>query len=369
MSITGISFSFRPRRRASDGLSGQSSHSKIPSRGPDLNCSLSVNDGLREFPTNEPSTLKRPLPKRARPQLGHPSFAFEDTQHKSGAHAKRAHQRKTYAQDSRHRETPPRADPEIQAINRTTRLGGAGDSEKQQSPVKPAVLVIHPRTFFRDCFVRCLETSYENHEILAFSSISAWRSASKQDASTLSVIVFFADGNNEAGFSDLQFLETAAAETPVVIMSDIDDASYVARALKGGARGYIPTSLPFNVAVEAVRLVEAGGTFVPVSSLELDHNTHEAAPKTNDVLTERQMMVVEALCQGMANKQIAYELGMSEHTVKVHLRHIMRKLKVRNRTEVAVLTKDLFERTNEQKWPDSAHRDILSRDKAIDGRC
>ena len=57
---------------------------------------------------------------------------------------------------------------------------------------------------------------------------------------------------------------------------------------------------------------------------------------------QRQLMVVEALCQGMANKQIAYELSMSEHTVKVHLRHIMRKLKARNRTEVAVLTKDFF---------------------------
>ncbi len=44
----------------------------------------------------------------------------------------------------------------------------------------------------------------------------------------------------------------------------------------------------------------------------------------------------------MANKQIAYELSMSEHTVKVHLRHIMRKLNARNRTEVAVLTKDFF---------------------------
>jgi DNA-binding NarL/FixJ family response regulator len=55
------------------------------------------------------------------------------------------------------------------------------------------------------------------------------------------------------------------------------------------------------------------------------------------------MMVVGALCQGMANKRIAFELKMSEHTVKVHLRHIMRKLKARNRTEVAVLTKDYFQ--------------------------
>ena len=127
--------------------------------------------------------------------------------------------------------------------------------------------MIHPRAFFRDCFVRCLEISYKSHEILAFASISAWRNTPEQDASTPSVIVFFVDGSNEASFNDLQYLETTAADTPVVIMSDIDDVNYVVRALKGGARGYIPTSLPFNVAVEAVRLVEAGGTFLYPSAV------------------------------------------------------------------------------------------------------
>ena len=271
----------------------------------------------------------------------------------------RANQSETDSQDDRPPSSRPRASAEIHGSNEVTHLRGVNGSRQQQVGAKPAILVIHPRAFFRDCFVRCLEVSYKSHHILAFASISAWRNSLEQDASLPSVIVFFVDGSNEASFTDLEFLESAAADTPVVIMSDIDDINYVVRALKGGARGYIPTSLPFNVAVEAVRLVEAGGTFVPVSSLELDRDAHEATSKTNDILTERQMMVVEALCQGMANKQIAYELGMSEHTVKVHLRHIMRKLKVRNRTEVAVLTKDFFERTNEQKWSDSAHKNVL----------
>ncbi len=202
--------------------------------------------------------------------------------------------------------------------------------------------MVHHRAFFRDCFVRCLEVSYKSHDIFAFSNITAWRESNARSALSPAVIVFFVDGADSQSAEDLQYLEAAAANAPVVIMSDIDDASHIMRALKGGARGYIPTSLPFNVAVEAVRLVEAGGTFVPASSLELNRDRSEAAPKTADLLTERQMMVAEALCQGMANKQIAYELRMSEHTVKVHLRHIMRKLHARNRTEVAVLTKDFF---------------------------
>ena len=60
---------------------------------------------------------------------------------------------------------------------------------------------------------------------------------------------------------------------------------------------------------------------------------------TAKILTEQQMRVFEAVGHGFANKQIAYRLNMSENTVKVHLRHIMKKLNVRNRTQIAMLTR------------------------------
>jgi DNA-binding NarL/FixJ family response regulator len=91
-----------------------------------------------------------------------------------------------------------------------------------------------------------------------------------------------------------------------------------------------------------VRLVQAGGTFVPPCALEHDWSRRDGVTKAGELLTERQMKVAEALCQGMANKQIAYALQMSEHTVKIHLRHIMRKLNARNRTEVAILANAIF---------------------------
>jgi DNA-binding NarL/FixJ family response regulator len=69
---------------------------------------------------------------------------------------------------------------------------------------------------------------------------------------------------------------------------------------------------------------------------------NSALPVSAVLLTSRQMEVLEEIRHGKANKQIAYELNMSEHTVKVHLRDIMRKLKARNRTEVAVLSEALI---------------------------
>jgi len=306
MSITGHSNSFRGKRRTSDNASETLSQNVL------AQSAHSTND---EFSAKQ-SALKQSLPSKIQQQLMLPRDAETKAQHANIAI------------------------PEISKAQDSNLANG--HSHISENLRRPAIVVIHHRAFFRDCFVRCLEISYKSHEIFAFETIPAWQEATDQDALEPAIVVFFAESNNPTSGIDLQSLETAAAGIPIVIMSDSDDVNYVTRALKGGARGYIPTSLPFNVAVEAVRLVEAGGTFVPVSSLDLNRDKLGSAAKANDLLTQRQLMVVEALCQGMANKQIAYELSMSEHTVKVHLRHIMRKLNARNRTEVAVLTKDFF---------------------------
>lgn len=358
MSINGYSYSlsFRKRHQPLDDLSEQFSSNEFPEPRANQNTiqphKIHPSDRSQQFAIKQ-SLLKRSLPNRARLFTLAPSDG-QRIQRETSPRPESVFRREINSQDPHPHPPHHRTDTKTQTKpNEITRLNGVNGKDHKPAAKKPGIVVIHPRAFFRDCFVRCLEISYRSHDIFAFTNICEWRNSTEQSALTPTVIVFFVDGSGSSSVADLQFLESSAASIPVVIMSDIDDTNYVMHALRNGARGYIPTSLPFNVAVEAVRLVEAGGTFVPVSSLELDRNKQSATSKTNELLTERQMMVVEALCQGMANKQIAYELGMSEHTVKVHLRHIMRKLKVRNRTEVAVLTKDFFEKTNEQRWLDS----------------
>ncbi len=223
-------------------------------------------------------------------------------------------------------------------ISEPYRRNGVG---RRPQGARPYIVVIHQRAFIRECFARCLETSYAGYDVIALESFAAWHSSEDAGRVAPTIIVYFIDGGDPSNFSGLDALEEIAAETPVLIVSDTDNVNDVVRAFKSGVRGYIPTSLPFNVVVEVVRLVQAGGTYVP-ASLALQEKQSEDVSKASDVLTERQLMVVGALCQGMANKQIAYKLSMSEHTVKVHLRHIMRKLHARNRTEVAVLSKGFY---------------------------
>jgi len=123
----------------------------------------------------------------------------------------------------------------------------------------------------------------------------------------------------------------------------------VAAAFNLGVRGYLPSSLPIRQATDAIRLVESGGNFVPQSALCLaasagkEPETMPAQPKAGlPGLSPRQLQVLRLLQQGKQNKTIAYELNMCESTVKVHVRHIMRKLHARNRTQVVVQTQQMI---------------------------
>jgi DNA-binding NarL/FixJ family response regulator len=225
-------------------------------------------------------------------------------------------------------------------------LNGVNGKKSGAAKLKPGIVVIHCRAVFRDCFVLCLEIAYKDHEIFSFASVAEWCSSKQPNALAAAVVIFVIESGDEFNAAGFELLESEAANIPVIIVSDIDDFDHIARALKSGVRGYIPTNLPFNIAVEAVRLVKAGGTFVPASSFIHDRSEQ---PKASAPLTERQLKVIEEIRHGKANKQIAYELNMSEHTVKVHLRHIMRKLRARNRTEVAVLSEDLFARSKDHR--------------------
>jgi DNA-binding NarL/FixJ family response regulator len=131
----------------------------------------------------------------------------------------------------------------------------------------------------------------------------------------------------------------------VIILSPVDCPDMIVRAFESGARAFIPTATttPKQV-VEIIRLVRAGGMFVPPSSLSLKRSRGSGlAPPaiTTDQFTQRELAVLECLASGKANKNIAFELKMSESTVKVHIKSIMTKLKATNRTEVVCRAFDL----------------------------
>jgi DNA-binding NarL/FixJ family response regulator len=149
--------------------------------------------------------------------------------------------------------------------------------------------------------------------------------------------------------SALEFLRVRLPEASAVVFSDRDDVDEVNRALTLGVRGYIPTSVECGVAVAALRLISAGGTFVPAHALrstaaKLDDQPQGGRQRRSDGrdLTPRELSVIDLLREGKPNKLIAARLDMQESTVKVHVRSILKKLNATNRTHAAFVANRLL---------------------------
>ncbi|MBU6356258.1 MAG: response regulator transcription factor [Rhodospirillales bacterium] len=142
----------------------------------------------------------------------------------------------------------------------------------------------------------------------------------------------------KAVLADIAALREAFPGLPIVVLHDAaetPDTGFVRLLFQEGAQGFVPTRMVgIPLAVAAIRFVQAGGRFAPVDLLLDDRPPPPSgfAPG-DDFLTPRQKLVFAHLRQGKANKIIAYELGVSERTVKVHIKNIMRKIGATNRTQ------------------------------------
>jgi DNA-binding NarL/FixJ family response regulator len=165
----------------------------------------------------------------------------------------------------------------------------------------------------------------------------------------------------------VQQLSAASNTKRIIIISDSDEGHCIAAGIRLGARGYIPTNLDPTVAVAAVEVVLAGGTFAPASSLlpapapdanelmqqpepgpcglECSHSPMEqcigetpgdSEPAGGSEVTMRELEVLACLAKAKSNKMIARELDIRVGTVKVHVRSLLKKLNATNRTDLAL---------------------------------
>lgn len=159
-------------------------------------------------------------------------------------------------------------------------------------------------------------------------------------ASTDLVVLSLLEASNEACVNTMKDLSKFASGRPVIAIASTNDAELARAAIHCGAKGLIPVTMGFDIAIEVVRFVLAGGTYVPPDCLLATNQFGLSAttfPRLSN-LTSRESSVVRAIQQGKSNKIIARELNMCLSTVKVHVRNVMRKLNAKNRTDVAVAT-------------------------------
>ncbi len=139
---------------------------------------------------------------------------------------------------------------------------------------------------------------------------------------------------SQIDLGDISSLAAAVPHTPILVAADCDDPARAHRILRAGARGFLPASYSLKVLIGALERVRTGGTYVPLTLTEAAP-TAERAPWR--ALTRRQCDVLALIAEGKANKLIADTLDMSESTVKAHVKQIIRRLNVANRTQAALL--------------------------------
>ena len=142
------------------------------------------------------------------------------------------------------------------------------------------------------------------------------------------------------GLDMLRGLRAARSEARVAMVTVSDSGEDVVAALRGGAEGYLLKDMEPEAMLEALQAVAAGRVVIPpqLNHLLAAALRGESRPQSAGAagLTEQELRILEKIAAGLPNKQIGRELDIAEGTVKVHVKHILRKLELRSRVEAAV---------------------------------
>jgi DNA-binding NarL/FixJ family response regulator len=202
------------------------------------------------------------------------------------------------------------------------------------------LLVVEDHPLFRDALIGVVATAFPNAEVLQATSIDGALDilASKR---SVDVILLDLSMPGTIGLLGAFRVRAAAPKSALVIVSAHESARIVGCAMSLGISGYIPKSTSKAELVQSIRSVLEGEVCVP----RRFHGVaiaKRAGAEIRDLLTQlsrltsQQLRVLDMICRGLQNKHIAYELGISVTTVKVHVTEILRKLDVRSRTNAIV---------------------------------
>ena len=210
----------------------------------------------------------------------------------------------------------------------------------------PRVLMAEDHPLFREALHRVLnqilgadDAPLEAVEAGTVDELLA--AAHSDDSFDLVMLDLFMPGAQ--GLSHLVAVRARMPATPIVVFSSISDPKAVRQTITCGAAGFIPKSASQDEIAGALKTVMSGGIYLPLRfKAEIDAGAlkprhHWDDDEERGALTGRQVAVLELVAAGKANKQIAYELGISEITVKTHVTAILRKLRVTSRSQAIVM--------------------------------
>ena len=205
------------------------------------------------------------------------------------------------------------------------------------------VIIADDHPLFRAALRQAVTQTVDGVDIIEADSIAALQQAIETHPEA-DLLLLDLNMPGAHGFSGLVFTRGQYPALPVVVVSGSEDPPIMRRAIEHGAAGFIPKSAPLPTISDAIRDVLNGEIWLPPQMRDqlqqLNTTSNDFSEKLAS-LTPQQFRVLGMLAEGLLNKQIAYELDVSEATVKAHMTAVFKKLGVRNRTQAVIAMQQL----------------------------
>ncbi len=205
------------------------------------------------------------------------------------------------------------------------------------------IIIADDHPLFRAALQQAVKQVAPEAEIVEAEDMEAVQTAASNN-SDADLILLDLHMPGAHGFSGLVFLRGQCPAIPVIVVSGTEEPIVIQRAIDFGSSGFIPKSSSLETIAEAIEEVLNGEIWLPPEISEtLSEVSEEQArfAEALSTLTPQQFRVLNMLTEGLLNKQIAYELNVSEATIKAHVTAILRKLGVHSRTQAVIAAKQL----------------------------
>ncbi|AZL85912.1 DNA-binding response regulator [Aliivibrio salmonicida] len=196
------------------------------------------------------------------------------------------------------------------------------------------IIIADDHPLFRNALFQSIHMAISGANLLEADSLDALLTVlEKEPDPDLLLLDLKMPGSN--GMSGLIHLRSQYPDLPIVVVSASEESSIVSQAKSHGAFGFIPKSSDMRSLISALNQILAGDSYFPEGSIKNNQACDDLATRISS-LTPQQYKVLGMLSDGLLNKQIAYDLDVSEATIKAHMTAIFRKLGVKNRTQAVI---------------------------------
>ena len=203
------------------------------------------------------------------------------------------------------------------------------------------ILIVDDHPLFRHALIQAVRYSLPQAQISETAAVNEFYER-LENGPEPDLVLLDLNLPGASGFSALVHVRAQYPSIPIIVVSAHEEASIIQRAIAHGAMGYIPKSAHPSHIGEAIRQVLEGDIWLPpnlpASNMNFDPRAADETALAERIqsLTPQQFRVLMMVAEGLLNKQIAYELDVSEATIKAHVTAIFRKLGVQNRTQAVL---------------------------------